>query len=74
MIELDLKGLQCPLPVLRANKAIRGLAPGTQIKILVTDANAPADFQSFCRTAGHDFLESIDDGDLISVVIRTNAK
>jgi tRNA 2-thiouridine synthesizing protein A len=73
-MELDLKGLQCPLPVLRANKAIRGFAPGTQIEILVTDSNAPADFQSFCKTAGHDFLECVDGGDFMKIVIRTKAE
>ena len=68
---LDLKGLQCPLPVLRANKAIRGLEPGTVVEILVTDASAPKDFRSFCETTGHDFLDVVEEGDAIRITLRT---
>ena len=55
---LDLKGLLCPLPVLRANKATRELSPGTLIEVLATDPQAPKDFEAFCETAGHEFIES----------------
>jgi TusA-related sulfurtransferase len=70
---LDLKGLRCPLPVLRANRAIRGLAPGTRIEVLVTDSNAPADFRSFCETAGHEFLDCTASGEVLTIVFRTKA-
>lgn len=68
---LDLKGLRCPLPVLRANKAIRGLAPGTVVEILVTDASAPKDFRSFCETTGHDFVAAVEEGSVIRITLRT---
>ena len=56
-VQLDFRGLQCPLPVLRTNKALRSVAGGEMVEILVTDANAPKDFRSYCETAGHRFVE-----------------
>ena len=70
---LDFKGLQCPLPVLRANKAMRALAPGTLVEVLVTDANAPKDFRSYCETTGHAFIDSVEEdgaGGVIRVTLR----
>lgn len=55
---LDLKGLLCPLPVLRANKAVRTMGLGTLVEVLATDPQAPKDFEAFCETAGHEFIES----------------
>lgn len=51
----DFRGLRCPLPVLKARKALKALAPGTHVRILVTDPGAPADFQDFCALTGHDW-------------------
>lgn len=56
-VQLNFKGLQCPLPVLRANKALRAIAGGETVEILVTDANAPKDFRAYCETAGHRFID-----------------
>ncbi|TPG59525.1 sulfurtransferase TusA family protein [Roseomonas nepalensis] len=50
---LDVQGLTCPLPVLKANKALRALAPGARLTVLATDAASVADFQAFCRETGH---------------------
>jgi tRNA 2-thiouridine synthesizing protein A len=58
---LDLKGLLCPLPVLRANKATRELSPGTLVEVLATDPQAPKDFEVFCETAGHEFIDSSEE-------------
>lgn len=54
---LDAKGLNCPLPVLRARKSLAQLAMGDTLEVLATDPGAVPDFQSFCREAGHE-LES----------------
>ncbi len=51
--KLDLRGLRCPLPVLKARKALKAMAPGTRVTILVTDPSALADFQDFCHVTGH---------------------
>ena len=45
---LDVQGLSCPLPVLKANKALRGLPPGAALVVLATDPAARRDFPAFC--------------------------
>jgi tRNA 2-thiouridine synthesizing protein A len=60
---LDAKGLNCPLPILKAKKAINEVAPGGTLEILATDPGAVADFQAFCRQTGHELVEhSVADG------------
>ncbi len=63
MNTLDLRGLKCPLPVLRTKKALAALESGTQITVLATDSGAPDDFAAFCRHTGHRLLESSQDQD-----------
>lgn len=67
---LDVTGLQCPLPVLRANRALRQLAVGEDLAVLATDPAAPKDFESFCRTTGHVLVESTVEGGVFTIVIR----
>ena len=55
---LDAKGLNCPLPILKAKKALKDLATGEMLRILATDPGAVADFQAFCRTTGNELVES----------------
>ena len=54
---LDAKGLNCPLPILKAKKALKDLATGEMLRILATDPGAVADFQAFCRTTGNELVE-----------------
>jgi tRNA 2-thiouridine synthesizing protein A len=70
MTTLDLKGLQCPLPVLRTNKALRQMPAGAEVRVLATDPAAPKDFESFCRMAGHVFVASEEVDGVFSIVIR----
>jgi tRNA 2-thiouridine synthesizing protein A len=58
---LDLRGLSCPLPVLKANKALRGLAPGARLVVLATDPASVKDFQAFCRETGHALVAFSED-------------
>jgi tRNA 2-thiouridine synthesizing protein A len=68
---LDVKGMACPLPVLRANRALRGLPPGARLRVLATDRAAVADFQAFCRETGHALIAwSEEKGGVFSFVIR----
>jgi tRNA 2-thiouridine synthesizing protein A len=55
---LDARGLSCPLPVLRARKALQNLAPGGVLRVLATDPGTVEDFQAFARATGHELLES----------------
>jgi len=59
---LDAKGLNCPLPILRAKKALKDVPAGGTLEILATDPGAVADFQAFCRTTGNDLVEHSEEG------------
>ena len=50
---LDVKGLSCPLPVLKANKALRSLPAGARLTVLATDPASVKDFQAYARETGH---------------------
>ena len=67
---LDVKGMRCPLPVLRANRALRGMPPGARLRVLATDRAAVADFQAFCRETGHALLAWSEETGVFSFVIR----
>ena len=67
---LDAKGLKCPLPVLRARKAMKEVPAGGILEVLATDPSAPEDFVNFSQTTGHDLLENRQDGDVYVLRIR----
>jgi tRNA 2-thiouridine synthesizing protein A len=67
---LDVKGLNCPLPVLRAKKALQDIAVGATLEVLATDPGAVKDFEAFCRTTGNDLVESKVDGKVYRFLIR----
>ncbi|MEQ8356424.1 MAG: sulfurtransferase TusA family protein [Kiloniellaceae bacterium] len=54
---LDATGLRCPLPVLRARKAMKSVAAGGVLEVKATDPGAVADFQSFCETTGDELMD-----------------
>lgn len=70
---LDTKGLNCPLPILRAKKALKDIAVGGTIQVLATDPGAVKDFEAFCRTTGNELLESKEDQKVFSFVIKRTA-
>jgi tRNA 2-thiouridine synthesizing protein A len=71
---LDVKGMSCPLPVLRANRTLRGLKPGERLRVLATDVAAVADFQAFCRETGHALLAWSEEDGVFSFLIRRRAE
>lgn len=66
----DASGLLCPLPVLRANRVLRELAPGQTLKVLATDPAAEADFPAYCRQTGHTLVASGREGETLVFLIR----
>lgn len=54
---LDATGLLCPLPVLKARRALRSVQPGRVLRVLATDPGAVADFEHFCQTTGCQLIE-----------------
>lgn len=67
---LDVKGMACPLPVLRANRALRSMAGGQKLRVLATDRAASADFKAFCQETGHELLASGEENGVLSFLIR----
>jgi len=60
--ELDARGLNCPLPILRAKKALNGLTAGKVLKVMTTDPGAVKDFAAFANQTGHELLSSAEAG------------
>ena len=60
---LDLRGLACPLPVLKARKALLGLAPGKRLLVEASDPLAAIDIPHFCSEAGHTLVATEKRGD-----------
>ena len=61
-VELDARGLICPLPVLKARKRLQGMAPGAVLRILATDPAAVIDVPHFCAESGHDLVATGEEG------------
>ena len=70
MATLDAKGLKCPLPVLKANKMLKGLDAGAILDVEATDPGAVADFEAFCETTGHVLVASTESGGVYNFKIR----
>lgn len=70
---LDARGLQCPLPVLRANKMLKSLPLGAELEVLATDGAAPKDFGSFCKTTGHVLVHIGEAAGIHTIVLRKAA-
>lgn len=60
--ELDARGLNCPLPILRAKKALNGLQNGQVLRIRATDPGAVKDFDAFCKSTGNELVSSEQNG------------
>ena len=60
---LDATGMLCPLPVLKARRALKPLAPGAVLEVLATDPGATKDFEHFCQTTGCELLEASEQPD-----------
>ena len=55
--ELDTRGLNCPLPILKAKKALSEMSTGQTLKVVSTDAGSVRDFQAFARQTGNELIE-----------------
>lgn len=69
-MDVDAIGLKCPLPVLRARKALAGLPDGAVLRLLVTDPAAAIDVPHFCAEAGHAYLGAEAAGDAVCHLVR----
>ena len=72
-VELDLTGMKCPLPVLKARRKINQMAPRSVLKVTADDPAAPLDFEHFCYTGGHDLLSSTEQAGTFTFHISKSA-
>jgi tRNA 2-thiouridine synthesizing protein A len=61
--EVDARGLNCPLPILKAKKALAELQSGDVLKVVATDPGSVRDFQAFARQSGNELIEQASAGD-----------
>ena len=70
-IELDTRGLNCPLPILKAKKALSGMESGQTLRVVATDSGSVRDFQAFARQTGNELVDQQTAGaDFIHVMKR----
>lgn len=70
-VELDTRGLNCPLPILKAKKALSGMTTGQLLRVVATDSGSVRDFQAFARQTGNELLDQQTEGaDFIHVMKR----
>ncbi|MEK4495488.1 sulfurtransferase TusA family protein [Ureibacillus sp. FSL W8-0352] len=67
---LDAKGLSCPLPIVRAKKAMDTLATGQVLEVHVTDKGALSDFSAWAKSSGHEILDQSIEADVIKFIIK----
>ena len=67
---LDAKGLNCPLPILKAKKALKELTAGQTLQVLSTDPGSVADFEAFSRTTGNKLLSHSEEGGVYDFLIE----
>jgi tRNA 2-thiouridine synthesizing protein A len=60
-LELDARGLNCPLPILRAKKSINSLSSGQVLRITATDPGSVKDFEAFCKQTGNELLSTSEE-------------
>ena len=68
--EVDARGLNCPLPILKAKKALAELQSGELLKVLSTDGGALRDFQAFAKQTGNELVEQTTEGETTAHVLR----
>ena len=73
MTELDATGLKCPLPVLRARKALKSVDPGALLLVRATDPASVKDFQVFCEETAHEFVNWAEDDGVFRITLRKSA-
>ena len=68
--EIDTRGLNCPLPILRAKKALTDMLTGQLLKVVATDPGSMRDFQAFARQTGNELVEQQQVGEELIHVLR----
>jgi tRNA 2-thiouridine synthesizing protein A len=67
---LDLKGLSCPLPIIKTAKAMKELAPGQLLEALATDPGSVPDFKAWAKATGNELIESSQEADVFHFILK----
>jgi tRNA 2-thiouridine synthesizing protein A len=67
---LDVRGLRCPMPIVKANNAIKEMRVGEIIKVISTDPGSRRDFESWCKKTGNKLLEISEEGGVFTYIIQ----
>ncbi|HPE61573.1 MAG: sulfurtransferase TusA family protein [Thiothrix sp.] len=70
--ELDARGLNCPLPILRTKKSMNGMAAGEVLKVVATDPGSVKDMEAYARQTGNDLIAATQEGSEYTFFIRKN--
>jgi tRNA 2-thiouridine synthesizing protein A len=73
-VVLDLRGLKCPMPVLRARKALRAMQPGSRLLVESTDPLSAIDIPNFCREDGHLLIEAREEAGIRRFLIERGSQ
>ncbi|MDO8306251.1 sulfurtransferase TusA family protein [Herminiimonas sp.] len=68
--DLDARGLNCPLPILKTKKALAEMTTGQVLRVQATDPGSVRDFQAFAKQTGNDLLEQSQDGDVLTFYMK----
>lgn len=71
--ELDTKGLNCPLPVLKTKRALKTVPVGEVLTVTATDPASTIDFRHFCMTSGHELVDWSETDGVFTYLIRRNS-
>ncbi len=67
---LDVRGLSCPLPILKTKERLAAMASGEVLEILATDTDSAAHIPAFCKKVGHELLDIVEEGGLLTFYIK----
>lgn len=67
---LNAEGLNCPLPIIKAKKALKGMSAGQILEVRATDPGSVADFAAFCNQTGNELLNSTTEGEVYKFEIK----
>ncbi len=70
LMTLNLRGLSCPLPIIKTAKAMKDLAPGQMIEVLATDPGSVPDFKAWSRSTGNALVESTEEGGVFRFLLK----
>ncbi|MYM65041.1 sulfurtransferase TusA family protein [Pseudomaricurvus sp. HS19] len=70
MLQVDARGLSCPLPLLKAKQALNGLGSGEQVEVLATDPGSQRDFRTFAELSGHSLLKDAEENGCFVYVLQ----